>query len=292
MQKKELKEKATHGNIRFPLACYKWDIDKEFLVKLHWHNETELIFLESGIFTVIINMKEYKINSPAFIFINSEDIHSIVSKNPCRESAVVFNLNMLSFEYFDDIQYEIIRPLIEKRVKFPKFIFCEDNNFILIKEIYLKILSFSKHNKLSSYLMVKSYIYQLIAFLYENKLFNNSNNISKNIDIKITNIKKILSYIHENYNRTISTIDMANMLQLNSQYFCRYFKKSTGKTPTEYINEIRIEKAAEYLSKTEMKIIDIAICCGYENISYFIKRFQKQKHMTPSKYRIEYKKSK
>ena len=50
---------------------------------------------------------------------------------------------------------------------------------------------------------------------------------------------------------------------MNTQYFCRYLKKLLGKTLTEYINEIRIEKASEYLAETNYKIIDIAVSCGY-----------------------------
>ena len=68
---------------------------------------------------------------------------------------------------------------------------------------------------------------------------------------------------------------------MNEQYFCRYFKKNIGKTITEYINVIRVEKAATALAETEDKIIDIA----FDNIGYFIRRFKKEKGMTPSEYR-------
>jgi len=71
----------------------------------------------------------------------------------------------------------------------------------------------------------------------------------------------------------------------NPQYFCRYFKKNIGKTITEYINDVRIEKAAQALAETNDKIIDIAQNCGYENVSYFIRRFRRTKGMTPVQYR-------
>ena len=72
---------------------------------------------------------------------------------------------------------------------------------------------------------------------------------------------------------------------MNEQYFCRYFKKNIGKTITEYINVIRVEKAATALAETEDKIIDIAAACGFDNTGYFIRRFKKEKGMTPSEYR-------
>lgn len=77
---------------------------------------------------------------------------------------------------------------------------------------------------------------------------------------------------------------------MNSQYFCRYFKRLTGKTITTYPNEIRIDKAAELLVSSDEKIIEIAGACGFENIGYFNKRFKNLKGSTPSKYRERHQK--
>lgn len=109
MEKEELKEDIAHGSVNFPLATYRWNSDKRFVVDLHWHDETELIYFKKGKFTIHINMKEYKVLAPAFVFISAGDIHSIVGEEGGRESVIVFDLKMLSFEYFDGIQYKIIR---------------------------------------------------------------------------------------------------------------------------------------------------------------------------------------
>lgn len=292
MDKVKLKEEVKHGTDRFPLASYKWNNNKEFFVKLHWHDEIELVFFKKGKFTAYINMIEYEINAPAFMFITSGDIHSIVGEEDCEESALVFDLKMLSFEYFDGIQYEIIRPLIEKKIQFPNFIFRDDCIWNDVKRIYEGIMTESAHEGLGAFIRIKVYMYELIALLYENKKFKYLDNISKDNNYNISNVKKVLTYIHKNYSNKIYTDDMAKLIGMNTQYFCRYFKKLVGKTPTEYINEIRIEKATELLSETDRKIIDIAMSCGYDNMGYFIKRFDDQKHMTPSKYRKQIKLSK
>jgi len=79
--------------------------------------------------------------------------------------------------------------------------------------------------------------------------------------------------------------ELAELINLNPQYFCRYFKRNIGKTITEYINEIRIEKAAQELLETDDKIITIAQNAGFDNTGYFIRRFKEEKGMTPSEYR-------
>lgn len=292
MDKVKLREEVKHGTDRFPLASYKWNNKREFFVKLHWHDEIELIFFKKGKFTVYINMLKYEINAPSFMFITSGDIHSIIGEEGCRESALVFDLKMLSFEYFDGIQYEIIRPLIEKKIQFPQFIFKDDSIWNELQRIYKGIMKEPRNDGLGACIRIKSYMYELIALLYENKKFKYLDDIKKDETYKISNVKKVLTYIHDNYKHKIYTDDLAKLIGMNTQYFCRYFKKLVGKTPTKYINEIRIEKATEMLAKTDRKIIDIAMSCGYDNIGYFIKRFDEHKHMTPSEYRKQIKMSK
>ena len=72
---------------------------------------------------------------------------------------------------------------------------------------------------------------------------------------------------------------------MNSQYFCRFFKKKTGKTFTTYLNEYRLERIKKELSGTEKKIIDIASENGFENIGYFMKQFKLYTGVTPLTYR-------
>lgn len=285
MDKGKLKEEVSHGTVSFPLAAYQWKKNKEFVVKLHWHEETELIYFKRGCFQVHIDMKKYEVTGPAFLFVDGGSIHSILGEKGCLESAVVFDLKMLSFEYFDGIQYQIIRPLLEKKLQLTQFVFGTDNLFARVEAVYKKLIKLADRKDLSSCIRMKAYLYQIIAVLYEEGRLARKKETTEGDLYQISNVKKVLSYIHEHYGEKILTRDMAELVGMNPQYFCRYFKKLIGKTPTEYINEIRLEKAAEYLKETDRKILDIALSCGYENIGYFIKRFSEVKHMTPSAYR-------
>ena len=56
-------------------------------------------------------------------------------------------------------------------------------------------------------------------------------------------------------------------------------------TIMEYLNRYRIEQAAAMLEETDQKVLDISLECGYENFSYFIRRFRAYKNMTPAAYR-------
>lgn len=68
-------------------------------------------------------------------------------------------------------------------------------------------------------------------------------------------------------------------------YLGRLFKSNTGVNFTDFVNDCRIEHAAELLINTELKITSICNDVGYKDINYFIKVFRRKKGMTPSEYR-------
>lgn len=78
---------------------------------------------------------------------------------------------------------------------------------------------------------------------------------------------------------------MQKQLGMTPKYFCSFFYGMTRKTPIEYVNNYRIERACEQLLSTEMSITDIGLNCGFNEISYFIKTFRKAIGTTPHQYR-------
>ena len=223
--------------------------------------------------------------APALIFISTEIIHSIQIDAENEEWALVFDLGMLSFENYDGIQYKIIRPLMEGEMHFPQILRPEDEVWSEVAGLYEEMFKDAMKKELSAYLRVKAGLYNLIACLYRNGYLKNAVGIQKADTGKLEILKKVLSYIRKNYNKKLSINEIAGVAGMNAQYFCRFFKRNTGKTVTEYMNDIRINQAARRLSESEDKIIDVAGQCGYDNIGYFIKRFRQSKGISPSAYR-------
>lgn len=298
-----LKENTTHGTVRFPLALYEWnDSDISWKVSPHWHEETELIFLKKGIFPIWINTREMVVEGPAFVCIHAGELHSLELPLGSVESAIVFHLNILSFEHYDAIQANLIRPLMDGRLKMPFLLNNDSSLFSQIQSCYEQIEQKIKQMnnfpdkeellKNSLYLQIKALLFHILAILYQNNCLISVKEMNSENEQQIKNLKKVLRYINENYASPIRLEELAGLVNLNPQYFCRYFKENIGKTAVEYINEIRIEKAAEALAETDDKIITIAENTGFENVGYFIRRFKAQKGLTPSVYRRNSNKSK
>ncbi len=98
-------------------------------------------------------------------------------------------------------------------------------------------------------------------------------------------IKKALSYIEENYSSDISREGLAASLNMHPDSLGRFFKMYTDRKISEYINELRVKKAAQLLRESEDNIIDIAFSVGFESVTTFNRAFMKEMKVTPTKYR-------
>jgi AraC-like DNA-binding protein len=98
-------------------------------------------------------------------------------------------------------------------------------------------------------------------------------------------VKEIQAYIHEHYANKITADGIARHLDVSRGECFRCFKKHMGKSLVEYINEVRLHKAAGLLKETEMSAIDISLECGFENASYFGKIFKELYSQAPAQYR-------
>lgn len=98
-------------------------------------------------------------------------------------------------------------------------------------------------------------------------------------------VEKVLVYIDENLNKTITCDSMASMVNMNSSYFSRLFKNQIGVNFSDYLIGKRIEKSTCYLAKTEMTIEDITKAVGLEQPSYFYKLYKKVTGKTPGEVR-------
>ena len=98
-------------------------------------------------------------------------------------------------------------------------------------------------------------------------------------------INKVCLHLQNHFTQKLSLQEIANLVFMTESNFCKFFKKSTGKTYSDYVNELRINEAARLLVQTEKSISQIAFDCGFETLSYFNRVFFTKKACTPSAYR-------
>ena len=105
---------------------------------------------------------------------------------------------------------------------------------------------------------------------------------NKKIDI-------VFGHVSKNFKQVISLDEISSKVTMTVPAFCRYFKKVTGKTFTQFVNEFRIVHATKLLAENPTSITDICFECGFNNFSHFNKSFKKITGKSPLKYRNELK---
>lgn len=290
-----LKEIRSHGTKSFPCAAYKTRLaEKGTMVKHHWHDEVEIIYFFEGDFRLDINMEQFYVRSECLYFINPGELHSIITEkyNSPEENAVVFAPGILGFDSYDLIQLELIQPVQNERLLFPRCLLPEHPAFLQIRSSFMDIMnsfeqlqgkkSVSDTDLLAHQLFVKSSLLRILAILSTYRLFLPT---ELHYNKRVEEIKTVLMYIRDNYKEKIYIKDLAKLISMNEQYFCRFFKKSIGRSPVEYMNEYRIKQSIHLLKDTNLPVMDVCLECGYNNLGNFLREFKKYTDTTPLKYR-------
>lgn len=275
MSYNELKQ---HGSEDFPVQLYTIDcMHPKYEMAHHWHTQLEIIRVMSGRLCVALNGKEYEASEGDVIIVNPEVVHGASPKN-CIYECIVFSLDVLETSVN----------------KCKNFLFGINNRMIEINEYYKyndsiffhtvnDIFEAMKENEDGAKFKVLGAFYTLFGIISDNKYYTISSGTE--VNKSITKLKDVLYFIRNCYDTSITLEDMANKAGMSPKYFCRFFKELTAKTPVEYLNTYRIERAARKLSGTDLPITEIAFSCGFNDLSYFIKTFKGYKGMTPREFR-------
>lgn len=102
-------------------------------------------------------------------------------------------------------------------------------------------------------------------------------------------INKVFQHIYRNYKRPFRIDQLARLIHLSPGAFCKFFKKITGKTFSDYVNDLRVARASTLLLETDRHITQIAYEVGFESITYFNRVFSRKKKTTPRAFRAELK---
>jgi len=98
-------------------------------------------------------------------------------------------------------------------------------------------------------------------------------------------INKVCQYIQKHAAEPLTIHKAAALIHLSPSAFCKFFKRMTGKTFSDYVNDIRIANVCNDLLATDKQIAAIAYENGFETLTYFNRIFFKKKNIRPSNYR-------
>ncbi|MBS6398266.1 MAG: helix-turn-helix transcriptional regulator [Clostridiales bacterium] len=285
-----LQEPVTHGTAIFPLQVYSHrDRNGFYQVSAHWHDELEWIYVEEGTLSITAHGACFSLSAGEFCFMNAGEVHAISAVGSSLHHAVVFHPSMLDFALYDACQHNFIQPVTSGHLRFPAMSasIADPSAQAYILSCLKQITRLYHSLPRCSLLSIKLLLLQVLETLFIQDALEENVQAEKERS-SIDRLKHVIDYIKENLSQTIALEQLSSLAHMSPTYFCHYFKRQTGKTPVQFINEHRIQHAAKLLTETEQSVSEIALACGFDNFSYFTRKFREYQHVTPRQYRAEY----
>ncbi|WP_105617204.1 helix-turn-helix transcriptional regulator [Vallitalea okinawensis] len=130
---------------------------------------------------------------------------------------------------------------------------------------------------------------KLMEILYGLFLEQNTNMTNHLMEITNQNLLDLLNYVHANIEKSFTVQTMSHELSMSERYVYKLFKESLHVTPTQYINECKLNYAKKLLATSNIPVHQIGKMSGYDNSTYFITLFKRKYGTTPLQYRRQQK---
>lgn len=261
---------------------HKKVIPQKHTQNYHYHDCYELYYLYSGERYYFIKDKTYHITHGHLVLINSYYIHCTTNAGNHGFDRMLINFKK---EFLDDLLFAINDVNLFE---------CFHKNIHIIKlnaqeQHYVENLLHTMMNEYTSKEI--GYIFNLKTMLLQLLLFmNRRNNQLESTGTDYMNpthkvISEITGYININYAKNITLHNTSEIFYLSPCYLSRTFKKFTGFSFVEYLNDVRIKEAKRLLQDTELSITEIAESVGYKSTTHFDRIFKNTTGISPLTYR-------
>lgn len=282
MRYQELNEKKAHGSAEFPIEYYKVDPQHpRYVMDAHWHTEIEVLRVEHGQFDLYLNRRHYTLRAGDLAFINGGTIHHGEGE-ACMYECAVFRADMLLPQSGVGAVSRYIKPIVRRRHEVREYIPCGESKGVDAKADELFSLLREPHEGVE--LAVTGVLFGLFYELYRGGMIEELPT-GKGQDKQLEQLAALLGWIEEHYTERITLETLSKTSGLNEKYLCRFFKAYTAHTPIDYVNRLRVERAAEDLRTGRCSVTEAAYANGFNDSAYFTKIFHRIKGVPPAAYR-------
>lgn len=254
----------------------------------HKHDWIELVYMYSGRALLTVHEREITLTKGQALLINSNVEHSCKA---CGEDDILINflirrnyLNQNFFNRFSDESYlsQLFIQMLNDQETEEHYVFfhSEDSRRlpIFVREFLCEYFDKSIHSKdyIDSYTTL---ILLELAEVFGRDLKDRHEKSSRQY------VLPILRYIEENFSYC-SLKTAAEFFHLNPNYLSNYIKKHTGNTFKSLVQNQKLLYAEKLLKNTALPVTEVSNQAGYENVSFFYKKFREKYQCSPQEYRI------
>lgn len=270
---------------RFYAYYYKQWINYE--MPYHQHDSTEIMYMISGVCRIDVKVgdseKSLTLKKGEFMVLDADVPHRLIVEQAvsCRMLNVEFgfmetegralSLRQIAGEE-QEVSFLLNRP-------FPYLVLADQEEvYPVLRSLVLELDQRGTEGRMMTHMLFIQLLV-CIARLYDERE-------RSEVQQSEFYIKRSVDFLHQNYDRNIQVKDVAAEVNLHPGYLHRVFRRGTGRTITEYLTMIRMEKAKMLLEQTDIPIHEISDYVGVGSRQYFHMLFKKYTETTPVEYRL------
>lgn len=281
----QYRETKLHEQPDFAYNTYLCTIPQDFdRVNPHWHDQMEVVYIKRGEGVVSVDFNRLEVRAGSIVPVLPGEIHSIegASDGRMEYENIIFSPGMLGGGDEDEwFRKNVLEPLRDGDFAFERPI-PPGTDFYLEAKAALDGADAACTNRTPGYsLLVKGHLFEFLHALYANRLDRPQTQPRRSAD----RLKVVLADVKTRYAEKLTVEGAASLAGYSEAHFMRVFKEETGQTFVGYLNDYRLTAATYFLRETDEPISNIAVSCGFDNGSYFIRRFRARYGKTPSEYR-------
>lgn len=264
----------------FPIECFKVRSSQALL---HRHDCLELNYIESGSGYYVIENKTFPIRPGDLFIINNEERHMAVHEEPISMWVIVFRPSWVWDGTESD---EFLKPFFRRKTFFSNRIPGNGEETAEIARGIRRIVNEYESRKEGYRLIIRASLLTILALL--NRHYETENALLKETEAfneSYGRIREVVWYIENHYGEHISLGELGRTAGMNETYLSTCFSKVMNTTIVKYIESVRLHHACMLLRTTEMPVTEVALACGYNNLSYFNRSFRQKIKTTPREYR-------
>lgn len=279
-------QQLTINQDKESFLCY-WVRSPKFGFHWHYHPEFEITYVVHGNGTRLVGDSSQDFENGDLIFVGSNLPHTWINHDDFGRDGE--NMEVVVLQFSGDILENRSKEIVEftniarlfnesgRGLNFPAEVRAQAGKLLVALEATTGMRRYNLLLELLDLLGAATLEKLSSEFYAPNYSQTNEKRIGK-----------VFEHIHENYHRSLPIAELADVASMNDAAFCRFFKKTTGKSAVNYINDLRIGKACNLLNEPGMTIADVAFQSGFNSVTHFNRTFLKIKTLTPSQFKKEF----
>lgn len=281
--------RMMHEYIDFPgraAVKVKWQRKSSFTYPWHFHNEYELLYVIKGEGTSYVADSIEEFSSNDLVLLGSNLPHYWKSNDLKSGSEVEYIVVQFSNDFFKEViseypEFHLIRELLERSLRGVRF------NPEFSAKVKRKLFRLTREKGFERTISLLKLL-QFLAKSDQYSLLGGELYQTKNHDFTSNRLVKVMHYINSCYRKKMELKKVAEIANMHPSAFCRFFKQKSGKSFSEFVNDMRISYACQLIIEGKMSVSQVCFESGFNNLSNFNRIFKKQTSFTPSKYFQEF----